>query len=131
MTQSEAGGIGWPQIIGATMGAGLVVVTFATLAWFKHRSKAARNERPPQSAKLLRPAGHSLHCWIDELAEKRDSAVMQSVMAGGMLGLLCSAFYPIIEGLMLQRVTFNQIRAQPKFYILWSLAALIISALAW
>jgi hypothetical protein len=131
MTQSEDVGFGWTQITGIVLGTGLVVAAFATWAWFKRRSRAARNEKPPQSAKLLRPAGHSLHCRIDELNEKWGSAVMQSAMAGSMLGLLFSAFYPIIEALVLQRVTFDQIRTQPKSYLLLSLAALIISALAW
>jgi hypothetical protein len=131
MTQSEAGGFGWTQITGLVLGAVLVTVAFVILAWSNRRSRIARKERPPQTTKLLRPAGYSLHCWIDELNEKWNSAVIQSVAAGSVLGLLCSAAYPIIEGVLLHRVTLAQILAQRQSYLLWSLAAMMVSALAW
>lgn len=113
------------------LGAVLVAAAFVILAWSNRRSRIARKERPPQTTKLLRPAGYSLHCWIDDLNEKLNSAVLQSVAAGSVLGLLCSAVYPIIEGVLLHRVTLAQILTQPHSYLLWSLAAMMVSALAW
>jgi hypothetical protein len=131
MSQSEAGGVGWTQVIGMVLGACLVMAAFFTFAWFNRRSRAALRERPPQKTKLLRPPGYSLHCRIDELTEKWSSTVMQAVLAGSVLGLLCGGLYPLVEALVLQRVTFSQVRAQPRSYVILSLAALIVSALAW
>ncbi|MDB6067796.1 MAG: hypothetical protein JWR26_4004 [Pedosphaera sp.] len=127
MSQAENGGWGWSQTIGIVLGLGLVVAAFAFLAWIKHLSRVAQKERPPQKAKLLRPAGYSLQKRIDEVTEKWNSAVIQTTVAGSMLGLLCSGLYPVAEALLLQRVPFNH----PQSYLLLSLAILTVSAMAW
>ncbi len=131
MTQPEAPAFGSSQFIWMLIGIGLVVAAFAALVWIKRRSQAARHERPPLRTKILRPPGYSLTCRIDELAEKLTVPVMQAVCAGALLGLTGSAFYPLMEGLVLRRFTLAEIRLQPQSYIWLSLAALALSALAW
>jgi hypothetical protein len=131
MTQPEAPAFGSSQIIGIVLGIGLVVAAFAVLAWLKRRSQVTRHERPPQRAKILRPPGYSLTCRIDELADQFTSSVMQAVGAGAVLGLAGAALYPLMEGLVLRRFTFAEIRSHPQSYVLLSVAALGLSALAW
>ncbi len=99
------------------IGIGLVVAAFAALVWIKRRSQAARHERPPLRTKILRPPGYSLTCRIDELAEKLTVPVMQAVCAGALLGLTGSAFYPLMEGLVLRRFTLAEIRLQPVLHL--------------
>ncbi|MDE2103401.1 MAG: NERD domain-containing protein [Patescibacteria group bacterium] len=112
------------------IGAALAVAIFSIYALIKRRHKEARNERPPQQTKILRPAGYSLSRRIDELSEKFNMMVTGSVVAGMVLGLLLTGIYPIIEGLLLQRVTFSELRAQPDFYYAYSLGFLMLSAVA-
>ncbi len=78
----------WSQITGILLGVSVVAAVFFGLAWQKRQRKAARNERPPQGSKLLRPAGYSLQSRIDDLNEKWTAAVTQTVMAGAFLGLM-------------------------------------------
>jgi hypothetical protein len=131
MTQTGEIGFERGQIIGIVIGAGLVAAVFACIMNLKRRRKAARNERPPQPTKILRPPGYSLSCHIDDLAEKWGSAVMQSILAGAVAGLLCSGLFPLAEGLVLRRFTFAQVRANPQSYIFLSLLILVLSAFAW
>ena len=97
----------------------------------RRRRKVTRNERPPQQTKILRPAGYSLHCRIDDLSEKLSSAVVESVLAGALLGMVCSSFFPLVEGLVLRRFTYAQIRAHPLFYYIYSSLLLALSLVAW
>lgn len=131
MVQSEISGIGATQVLGMALGAGLVGALFVMLAWLNRRARSARVERPPQKQRLLRPPGHWLQCQVEELSEKWSDAVMQAVAAGTLIGLLGSAIYPIIEGVLLHRFTFAQIWTHPKSCFLLSIAALTISAVAW
>jgi nuclease-like protein len=131
MAQPEAPAFGSSQVIGIALGIGLVVAAFATIAWLKRRSQVARHERPPQRTKILRPPGYSLTCRIDKLADQLTSYVMQAVGAGAVLGLAGTALYPLIEGLVLRRFSFAEIRSHPQSYILLSVTALALSALAW
>ena len=131
MTQSGALGFNWSQTFGMIIGAGLAVTIFSAYAWWKHRHKVARNERPPQPTKILRPAGYSLSCRIDDLSERLNLAIIESVTAGATLGLLLAGIYPFIEGLILRRFTFTQLRAEPGFYYVYSLLILTVSAIAW
>ncbi len=131
MTPPETPAFGSSQIVGIVLGVGLVVAAFAALAWLKRRSQIALNERPPQRTKISRPSGYSLTCRIDKLTEDFTSSVMQAVAAGAVLGLAGAALYPLMEGLLLRRFTFAEIRADPHSYILLSVAALALSALAW
>lgn len=93
MTQPEPGEISWTQIIGMMLGASMVAVTFIGLAWNNRRIRAARHERPPQRAKLLRLAGYSLQCQIDELTTKLHDAVIQAIAAGSVVGLIGAGLY--------------------------------------
>ena len=131
MTQSEPAGLIGSQITGLVFGAGLVVAAFATLEWRKRRSRAARDERPPQQAKILRPAGYWLTCRLNELTEHFNSSLLQALAAGAVLGLVGTALFPVIEGLLLQRFSFAEIRGHPKSYIFLSGILVALSALAW
>lgn len=131
MTQSEAPVFGSNQVIGAAIGVGLVVVAFAGLAWLRRRTQIARGERPPQRTKLLHPPGYSLACRIEELSEKLTSAEQQAVVAGAVLGLAISGFCPLLEGLVLRRFTFVELRSHPQFYMVLTLTALALSVFAW
>jgi len=113
------------------VGAGLTIAVFLTYASIKRRRKTARQERPPQSAKLLRPAGYWLSCQIEGLSEKFNLAVMESVAAGMSLGLLLVGIYPLLAGLVLQRFTFAQIKAAPNSYYLYSFLFCAIASMAW
>jgi hypothetical protein len=124
-------GINWSQVIGIVCGAGLVFAIFMIFAWNRRHQKALLKERPPQSAKLRRPAGYALQCRIDELSEQLLLSLLQSVGSGSVLGLLCASFYPLMEGLILRRFTIAEIRNQPHSYILVSAAALAMTATAW
>ena len=131
MTQSGTIGFNWGQTLGMVVGAGLTVAIFSAYAWIKRCHKVARNERPPQPTKILRPAGYSLSCRFDDLSEKLNSAILESVMAGMALGLLLAGIYPVVEGLVLRRFTFAQIHAHPNFFYFYSLLLLTLSATAW
>jgi len=131
MAQSGDIGINWNQSLGMMIGAGLTALIFFIYAWIRRRRKIARNERPPQQTKILRPPGYSLHCEIDDLSEKLAFTVMQSVLAGTIFGMIGSGFYPLIEGLVLQRFTYAQVSAQPRFYLVHASLLLAMSTLAW
>ncbi|MDR3457496.1 MAG: nuclease-related domain-containing protein [Verrucomicrobiae bacterium] len=131
MAQSGDIGINWNQILGMMVGAASTASIFIAYAWTRRRRKIARNERPPQQTKILRPPGYSLHCQIDDLSEKFSFAVMQSVLAGATFGMICSGFYPLIEGLVLQRFTYAQMSAPPRFYLIYASLLLAMSTLAW
>jgi len=124
-------GFNWDQIIGIIFGAGLVFVVFLVMAWQRRRRKAALLERPPQRAKLRRPAGYSLQCRIDDLSERSVFALMQAVFSGSVLGLLCSGFYPLVGGVILRRFSFSEIRNEPQSYWLVSATALGMAVAAW
>jgi hypothetical protein len=124
-------GVNWDQIIGMICGAGFVFAVFLMIAWRRRRRKAIFLERPPQRAKLRRPAGYSLQCRIDDLSERWVFALMQAVFSGSVLGLLCAGFYPIVIGLILRRFSLSEIRNAPQSYWLISAAALGVAITAW
>jgi Nuclease-related domain len=102
----------------------------ALLLWLKRRRRAARNERPPQRGKLLRPPGHSLLKRLDELDTKFLSTVLVIMGAGAIFGIGIIGLYPILEGLASHRFTLTQLRAQPGFFLLlWGAVATLVSIL--
>jgi hypothetical protein len=126
-----AQGIGWNQIVGMFLGAGFVLATFVVRAWNGRRRRALVGERPPQRAKLLRPAGYSLQCSINDLSERWNFELAQALSAGVGLGLLSAGVFPVLEGLILNRFTITEIFSQPQAYVFYSVAALAIAAVAW
>lgn len=127
----SATGVNWSHTIGMLCGAGLVLAVFLLLAWHRRRRKSQLLERPPQRTKLLRPAAYSLQCRVDDVSERWIFALMQAVSSGAVLGLLCAAVYPLLEGLVFGRFSLTQIASQPHSYMLISVAALGLAATAW
>ena len=102
----------------------------ALLLWLKHRRRVARNERPPQKAKLLRPPGYSLLKRLDELDMNFLSTVLVIMGAGAIFGIGIIGLYPILEGLAFHRFTLTQLRTQPGFFLLlWGTVATLVSFL--
>jgi hypothetical protein len=122
-------------IVSATVGmlAGGVVVLGIVVGWqrLKKRRREARRERPPQAEKLLRPAGYSALCRLEELADSLVTALFQAIGAGLVFGLMAGAFYPLLEGLALGRFTFAEIRHAPKSETLLAPACLVLIGLLW
>jgi len=91
-------------------GAGFVLATSIVWAWNGRRRKAFVGERPPQREKLLRHAGYSLQCSINDLSEHWNFELAQALSAGVGLGLLISGVFPLIEGLVLKSPIFRKDR---------------------
>lgn len=113
------------------IGVGITIVIYFGNAWASRRRKTALNERPPQKTKLRRPPGYSAQKKVDELSDKFSMALLQSIFAGALFGLLCNAAFPIVAGLILRRFTVSQIWSQPHSYYFICLALLTLSSLAW
>jgi hypothetical protein len=131
MTQLAVPALGTEQIIGIFVWGVSVTAAFGALAWFRRRSRIARDERPPQRTKILHPAGHSLSCRIDELSDALTSSIMQATAGGAVLGIAGGGLYSFAAGLALRRFTFTQVLAQPQSYMVLSIGFLFFSALAW
>ena len=124
-------GFGWNQLAGEVLAVALVVGAFWRRRRLADRRRAARKERPPQPEKVLRPAGYSASCRIEDLADQRLFAVVEALAAGAVLGILCTAFYPLLEELVLGRFSFPQLSAAPKSYLLWPGLAMALLACLW
>jgi len=85
--QSGPFGLNWVQVAGSLAGAGLVIATVVGLLRLRKWRRDARKERPPQSEKLLRPAGYSAMSRMDKAADALLDALLQAVLAGLVLGL--------------------------------------------
>jgi hypothetical protein len=75
----------------------LVAATFILLFLFKKRRREARKERPPQKQKLLRPAGYSGLCRLDDVGEEFTSALAQALAAGVLFGITAAPLYPLLK----------------------------------
>ena len=60
--QTGVGSLNLAQVVGSLAAGALVLGGFWGLFWLKRRRREARNERPPQREKVLRPAGYSAIC---------------------------------------------------------------------
>src|SRR5437660_5437529 len=87
------------QVVGSLAGFGLVIVTFVGVLRFRKWRRDARNERPPQSEKLLRPAGYSAMSRMDKASDGLIDALVQTVSAGVVFALTLGTFYPVLDGL--------------------------------
>ncbi|MCP5523257.1 MAG: hypothetical protein H7A46_17110 [Verrucomicrobiales bacterium] len=84
------------EVIGALSG---VVVAFAVavlLLWLERRKRKARNERPPQTCKLLRPPGYSLMQKLDDLNDRLDLPLLELLGAGACCGVLVYLLFPAL-----------------------------------
>jgi hypothetical protein len=129
--QSGAVGVNWVQVAGVLAALGLIFVTFLCLKWLKNRRQDERGERPPQREKVLRPAGYSAMCRMDDLADELVSAVIQAVGAGTIFGVIVATFPPFLTGLALGEFTLAQMWAMPRSDLLVVAALVALIALLW
>ncbi len=121
----------WVQVASSLAGAGLVTATVVSVLRLRKWRRDARNERPPQSEKLLRPAGYSAMNRMDKAADALMDALVQAVSAGLVLGLTLGTFYPIFQGLASGHFLFAQIWTPPLRDPAIASAALAVVALSW
>ncbi len=129
MTNAGVGGFGWNLLFGEVLGPLIAAGAFVVHFKIKKRRKAARRERPPQREKVLRPAGYSALCRIDDLTERGLLALLYTLAAAAVLGIMCSAFFPLVEGLVAGRFTFTQVRGAASWHLLWPGATMMALAL--
>jgi hypothetical protein len=127
--QSGAVGLNWVQVAGVLAALGLIFVTFFCLKRLKQRRREESGERPPQREKVLRPAGYSAMCRMDDLAEELVSAVIQAAGAGMVFGVIVATFSPLLTALALGKFTLAQMWAMPGSDLLVVAALLALIAL--
>jgi nuclease-like protein len=118
----------WSQIIWSFLAVVLVVAALVTRRWLVNRRRKERNERPPQRTKLLRPAGDSCLCQVDEIFDKLLLAYIEAIAAGAICGLSFGPIASIIQALLLRRFSLAQLWAAP--HSSWLLLPVLVSALA-
>jgi hypothetical protein len=96
-----------------------------------NRRRRENKERPPQKSKLLRQAGYSCLCNLDEAFDQLLFALLQTIAAGAMFGLAFAPIEPVLAGLILRRFTFAQLCAVPKSYWFFVLCGAALGALIW
>jgi hypothetical protein len=103
--------------------------------WLVNRRRKARNERPPQPTKLLRPAGYSCFCRLYDAVDQLLFALLQAVAAGGIFGVSFAPIEPVLEGLIFRKFSFAQLRAFPNarmFFVIAGTETLVaLVALIW
>src|SRR6266404_6952564 len=127
--QSGPFGLNSAQVAGSVAGFGLVIATILGVLRLRKWRRDARNERPPQSEKLLRPAGYSAMSRMDKAADALMDALVQAVSARLVLGLTLGTFYPIFEGLASGHFLFARIWTPPLRGPAIASAALAVVAL--
>jgi len=129
----QPGGLGlnWCQMVGMVAGGALVFAILIGSFRFKQRRREARRERPPLNQKLLRPAGYSAMCRVDELADELTPALAQAAAAGVLFGIAAATFYPVLEGVVLGRFTLAQVIHVPKAEMFLAGACLMLACLLW
>ena len=95
--------VGISTVIGALV---MVGVLAALLGWQK-RQRRLRNERPPQSEKLLRPAGYSLLLRIDDLNDGLFGKFAWGVIGALLLTGMLPATWPLAYGLLVGKFGFD------------------------
>ena len=123
--------LNWAMIAGELVGCALVAGTLVFLFILKKRRREARNERPPQNQKLLRPAGYAAMCRLDELADELMSALAQALSAGFLFGMTAGPCYPVFEALALGRFTLPELWRAPKSEVLLAAACFMLVTLLW
>jgi hypothetical protein len=122
MTPGADVGFTWVHILGAFGGMGLFIGGVVLLYRFKEWRRESRRERPPQSEKILRPAGWSSMQEFDEVFERLMFAFLWGVAGGAMVGVMLGGFVPIVQVVVLGQATWGQVARVPQFYlgaILW------------
>jgi hypothetical protein len=112
------------------LGFTVVIVVLVTRQWLVHRRRTARNERPPQKSKLLRPPGYSALCRAEEAFDKLNDALVQALGAGAVAGLSFGPLAVILQGLVLRQFSFTQVVESSHSYMLLAILGLGLSAVA-
>ena len=128
MVQPGDSGFAWNIVIVEVLAVAAVVAAFEGRRRFRKRQQEERDERPPQSEKVLRPAGYSANRRIFDLSDRLLFALLEACAGAVVFGLLCIALYPLAVNLVLGRISFAQLWAAPICY-LWP-QALGMSTLA-
>lgn len=113
------------KIIG---GLGGVVVAFAIcvlLLWLERRKRKARNERPPQTCKLLRPPGYTLMQKLEDLNDRLDFPMIQLLGSGAACGVLLYMLFPGMLEVIRHPGVLPKLIANPGFPTL--LCALLLT----
>jgi hypothetical protein len=96
-----------------------------------NRRRTENKERPPQKSKLLRPAGYSCLCNLDEAFEQLLFALLQTIGAGALFGIAFAPLEPVLRGLILRKFSFAQLCAVPNAYGVLVLSFLALVPLVW
>src|ERR1043165_6780777 len=124
-------GLGWNMMIGEVLAVAAVVGAFVGKRHLRKRQQAARNERPPQPDKVLRPAGYSASRRVFDLSDSLLFALLGAGGAAVVFGILCAAFYPFAAGMVLGRFTVAQVARGTNPYFWWQGLAMGAVALLW
>ncbi len=130
MTQPGVGGFGWNMLLGEVMGALVVIGAFIGRFKIRKLRAEARKERPPQREKVLRPAGYSASCRIDDLMERRLLSFVYTFASAMTVGIMCIGFLPLAQGLVAGRFTFAQMRGVANRHLLWTGVGMTVAAVA-
>src|ERR1043166_939553 len=119
------------MVIGEMGGMLVVFLTLFGIVWWNRRRRDALRERPPEKAKLLRPAGYALQQRLQDVSDKADQAMLHLVGSGAVLGLCMGAFVPALAGLLHGQFTAAQALAPPKRYVFTCAGLFAFGFLLW
>lgn len=118
-------------IVGSILGVLLVSAMHILLRWRARRRAKASDERPPQKTKLLRPPGHTLTVRIAEYTEQWSEALSESMVAGGVCGLLTFLIYPVTEAVALVPGGWVELRRQLSLPQIFTVLAMAFASFGW
>jgi hypothetical protein len=121
----------WLPTVGTVVGLFISFAVTFSLVWFKGKRRARRDERPPQSEKLLRPPGYFAACKVEELAEKVVLILARATCAAVLFGLSFACLCLVFSALAHRAVTFRDLWGSPQFYQLVALTVVGLVAPVW
>lgn len=103
--------------------------------WFAvrrdNRQRKERNERPPETSKLLRPPGFGLQQRLDQLGDEQHEAIFQLLLPTVILGILVSGLIPVFVALVQAPAAVAQLLTTPISLSLLLLVCAIIGSAFW
>lgn len=118
-------------VIGVVVGGGFVLGMLFGMVHLRNRRRAARRERPPQKENLLRPAGYSAMCRIEDLSNRFVLGIAFAAIGGVACGGTAGVLYPVFEGLVFHKFTIAQLLRVPKVELMLSAVCFLIASLLW
>jgi hypothetical protein len=131
MTQAVQFGLTWTQIAWAICGVVIALGGLVGVHKLQERRREARGERPPQSEKILRPAGWSAMLRLNDLFDGLMFMALQVVFGAVFVGLGIGCFFPVVSALRLGQVTLAQLRDYPNAHVFVSALLFFAGALGW